>query len=444
MPLKPKKAQAPTQTLHHFFNPTPILPSQSKTRRRSRSKLTEVDASKRPARSSTQHEIIVIDSDDDDDEVEIVEPTSIKRRKLTPRKSGNSTRPIKAEYSPTLKHSSFKENEGTVLRESPSDHSKDSLSFGRPFLLVNSSSSGPSEEANDTTFGEPFLLKSPTTSTSEVHSTNVSNTLMHSSDGKGFGEPFLLRSSPAINKPDVPWNATNASAESSSSLLDIKSENLPLGPDKWETGDDERDLETFVEDDYGPDWATEEGQLQEGSSMNIEISNTSKKLTSMQASAESVLTCEKRATGSGSNAFSILMTSFKENEVWKEATVADDRNFRPMKSNGNRRHAPFYKVLQGMPIAVDAFKYGAIPGVTAYFLTFVPSFLKCILRSNLLPSSVMPTPIITLISRQNGTMVLSTVQMGLLTSLYICFQLTGNGCTLYQWTPPPSFPIQVG
>ena len=36
-----------------------------------------------------------------------------------------------------------------------------------------------------------------------------------------------------------------------------------------------------------------------------------------------------------------------------------------------RRHAPFYKVMQGMPIAVDAFRYGKIPGVTAYLLTCV-------------------------------------------------------------------------
>jgi hypothetical protein len=38
-------------------------------------------------------------------------------------------------------------------------------------------------------------------------------------------------------------------------------------------------------------------------------------------------------------------------------------------SNGARRPAPFYKVMQGMPIAVDAFRYGKIPGVTAYLLT---------------------------------------------------------------------------
>lgn len=74
-----------------------------------------------------------------------------------------------------------------------------------------------------------------------------------------------------------------------------------------------------------------------------------------------------KAGGGGSNAFSVLMASHKENEAWKEASAADDPNFRATK--GNRRKAPFYKVLQGMPIAVDAFRYGSIPGVTAYFLT---------------------------------------------------------------------------
>ena len=92
------------------------------------------------------------------------------------------------------------------------------------------------------------------------------------------------------------------------------------------------------------------------------------------------------------NAFSFLMSRNKEYEAWKEATAAESSkltsniksnikgksktvpkskaNEKPGVSNG-RRHAPFYKVMQGMPIAVDAFRYGKIPGVTAYLLTCV-------------------------------------------------------------------------
>jgi DNA cross-link repair 1A protein len=96
------------------------------------------------------------------------------------------------------------------------------------------------------------------------------------------------------------------------------------------------------------------------------------------------------------------MSRNKENEAWKEATEAEKSKWGQLKGKGKvkkfvkkekdeeeihdhseaekentkqdgsnqaRRAAPFYKVLQGMPIAVDAFRYGKVPGVTAYFLT---------------------------------------------------------------------------
>ena len=68
----------------------------------------------------------------------------------------------------------------------------------------------------------------------------------------------------------------------------------------------------------------------------------------------------------GSSAFSRLMSSHAEDEAWAAAAANE------IAARGKpafKRTCPFYKILPGFFICVDAFRFGAVEGCNAYFLS---------------------------------------------------------------------------
>lgn len=189
---------------------------------------------------------------------------------------------------------------------------------------------------------------------------------------------------------------------------------LTVGGIEWEEPDEGMGMEDEVDD-------ADDVQSAISSSIKPSTSKRGRRISPFSFSIP-IPEPPSQSTIKGPNAFSLLMSGHKEHEQWKDA---EDDLRRDGKRYAGRRRAPFYKVLTGMPVAVDAFRYGAIPGVTAYLLTYVISinFTRVLADRN----TGMPILIITPIFPKAGITGPSTVLRRQQTLSFICWKSIRNG-----------------
>lgn len=361
-------------------------------------------------------------------EVEFIDPAPLRRKTTAdtveePQKAGNrESKDIQHRLSgsnsaPTLNHptkNALGYPSSSYLTGPLKESSKTTVaSFGTPSLLLMNSTTAkidPTSSSRTLSFGAPFLLRprdtQPQSSSSHVSCPSADNRDPPNNDEKNLGEidfstavdddwgmgddeTALLRSLGDEVEDDIEELRISTSRHSSGPVSVADSEALLRCPlcdrslESWSQSVSSslvlyhsdrvkaryQELQTHINEcldsAHPPISATKPGPSA--------VAKELRPLTSLPPpqvhGSLQLISCDGKTKPSGNNAFNMMMSSHKENEAWKEASVAEDRNFRATKGNGGRRKAPFYKVLQGMPIAVDAFRYGSIPGVTAYFLT---------------------------------------------------------------------------
>ncbi|KAJ6620554.1 DNA repair metallo-beta-lactamase-domain-containing protein [Mycena sp. CBHHK59/15] len=358
-----KDAKKSTVTLHNFFTSPGAGPSAKSNATPKSAKNSPAVGGRRKSIKDTvdPREIIVIDSDSDDAEVVSVSTAPKKRRRR-----GSSSDVEFVQCAPVKRANGAR----PVPRQSLSVAT---LSFGQPSALLGSDShSSVPRTTPILSFGAPSsLLGGP----------GMPAVAAAASPLPIFGEPPSLLGPRASSSADECPSPPDAAPE-----MDM---NVDFGADdEWGMGDDEMAANL---DDEGeatqldepeispcPVCQTTLGQLSESerqdhvnACLDADFKpGPSKPPLKPLSSLQIPDVCGSGPPkGNGSNAFSVLMTSRTEIAVWNEATVAEGSRA----TKNNRRKAPFYKVMQGMPIAVDAFRYGNIPGVTAYFLTHAHS-----------------------------------------------------------------------